>query len=239
MARTKLSALVGTADLDDEPQPAAAPAATTPAPARKAPTRRAGNKYPPKVSFYQDPDDTDRVRGAILHTMAAEGPRSLSQFINKAVMTEVERLERKYNNGQPFPAVGAELPQGRPMGSRDGYQRGTSTGRGRQRARRARPTLAHSTRNVPVPADSYRLLAELRATVNDLEQVCQQLSGWHGRVVDGTHYAGEDARGDGATGTITASAELEVAAVALSRASAALGAAHSANGVVRWFDTPR
>ena len=115
MARTKLSALVGMTDLDDEPQ--TAPAAAPPAPTRKTSTRRAGNKYPPKVSFYQDPEDTDRVRGAILHTMAAEGPRSLSQFINKAVMTEVERLERKYNDGAPFPAVGAgELPQGRPMG---------------------------------------------------------------------------------------------------------------------------
>ena len=61
--------------------------------------------------------DTDRIRGAILHTMATEGSRSLSQFINQAVMAEVERLERKYNGGQPFPAVGArELPQGRPMG---------------------------------------------------------------------------------------------------------------------------
>ena len=30
---------------------------------------------------------------------------------------EVERLEAKYNNGKPFPPVGArELPQGRPMG---------------------------------------------------------------------------------------------------------------------------
>ena len=35
----------------------------------------------------------------------------------RGVMAEVERLERKYNGGQPFPAVGArELPQGRPMG---------------------------------------------------------------------------------------------------------------------------
>ena len=74
-------------------------------------------KYPAKVSFYQERADTDRIRGAILHTMATEGSRSLSQFINQAVMAEVERLERKYNGGQPFPAVGArELPQGRPMG---------------------------------------------------------------------------------------------------------------------------
>ncbi len=74
-------------------------------------------KYPAKVSFYQERAETDRIRGAILHTMATEGSRSLSQFINQAVMAEVERLERKYNGGQPFPAVGArELPQGRPMG---------------------------------------------------------------------------------------------------------------------------
>ena len=74
-------------------------------------------KYPPKVSFYQAPEDTARVRGAILHTQVSEGTRSLSQFVNDAVMAEVERLEAKYNAGQPFPPVGArELPQGRPMG---------------------------------------------------------------------------------------------------------------------------
>lgn len=75
--------------------------------ARREPKSRA------KVSFYQDPADTDRVRGAILYTMTTEGSRNLSQFIHKAVMAEVERLEAKYNNGQPFPPVGArELPQG-------------------------------------------------------------------------------------------------------------------------------
>lgn len=74
-------------------------------------------KYPHKVSFYQDAEDTSRVRGAILHTMVSEGSRSLSQFIDRAVMAEVERLEAKYNGGKPFPPVAArELPQGRPMG---------------------------------------------------------------------------------------------------------------------------
>lgn len=92
-----------------EPQPAAAP--------RSTPTKKA-TKYPPKVSFYQAREDTDRVRGAILHTMASEeGARSLSQFIHQAVMEKVEALEAKYNGGRPFPPVGArELPQGRPMG---------------------------------------------------------------------------------------------------------------------------
>ncbi|PYF96388.1 hypothetical protein SAMN05216184_11948 [Georgenia satyanarayanai] len=100
-------------------------------------------------------------------------------------------------------------------------------------------TLAHSTRDVPVPSDSYSLLAELRAAIDSLEQVCQQLGAWHSSVVDGIHYAGEDDRGDGATGTITAAAELEAATAALNAASSALGRAHSANGVVRWYDRPR
>lgn len=98
-------------------------------------------------------------------------------------------------------------------------------------------TLAHSTRNVPAPSDSYTLLGELTATIDDLEQVCRQLGAWHTRAVDGKHYAGEDARGDGATGTVTAAAELTRAAAALTEASSAVRAAHSANGVVRWFDT--
>src|SRR3546814_8076620 len=55
-------------------------------------------------------------------------------------------------------------------------------------------TLAHSTRDVPAPFDSYTLLGELVATVDDLQQVCQQLGLWHSRVVDGEHYAGEDNR---------------------------------------------
>lgn len=98
-------------------------------------------------------------------------------------------------------------------------------------------TLAHSTRDIPAPSDSYILLGDLVATIDDLEQVCRQLAAWHSRVVDGLHYAGEDNRGDGATGTVTTAAELQRAAAALNTASEALRTAHSANGVVRWFDT--
>lgn len=100
-------------------QPAAQPAAPEPEPEpEESPQRpQRTRKHRHKVSVYQDPADTDRVRGAILHTMTTEGWRTLSDFINHAVMTEVERLEAKYNGGKPFPPVGArELPQGRPMG---------------------------------------------------------------------------------------------------------------------------
>ena len=104
---------------ETKPTPAAAPAAAAkPAAApvtRKAeePSTSGKKKWRHKVSFYQDPADTDRVRGAILHTMVQEGNRNLSQFVGDAVMAKVEELEAKYNHGEPFPAVGArELPQG-------------------------------------------------------------------------------------------------------------------------------
>jgi len=100
-----------------QPAASAEQAAAVAAPIVRPVTKKAGTKYPPKVSFYQDPVDTARVRGAILHTQLTEGSRSLSAFINHAVMAEVERLEAKYNGGKPFPAIGArEMPQGRPMG---------------------------------------------------------------------------------------------------------------------------
>ncbi len=99
------------------PEPATAEAAPARQPEPPLPAKGERKKYPPKVSFYQQPADTARLRAALLHTQADEGPRSLSQFINQAVMTEVQRLENKYNDGQPWRPVGSrELPQGRPMG---------------------------------------------------------------------------------------------------------------------------
>ena len=53
---------------------AAVPAAR---PSGRAVTKKAGTKYPPKVSFYQVPEDIARVRGAILHTQVTEGTREL------------------------------------------------------------------------------------------------------------------------------------------------------------------
>jgi len=121
MARKTLSSLVGRLD-DDQPVEATQPAPAAPAPEQQpaevapaaevtAPKKR--TKYPPKVSFYQELENTDRIRGAILHTFAQEGFRNLSQFLNAAAMKEVERLERKYNDGKPFPPVRpANYPRG-------------------------------------------------------------------------------------------------------------------------------
>lgn len=54
-------------------------------------------------------------------------------------------------------------------------------------------TLAHSTRAVPKPSDSYRLLGELSATADHLAQ----LATWHAATQDGTHYDGEDEGSNG------------------------------------------
>lgn len=96
-------------------------------------------------------------------------------------------------------------------------------------------TLAHSTRSITRPADSYPMLGELHATVRELGQVAQQLARWHRVITDGIEYKGEDpTTGDGATGTVTAAAALDSAAAAFDGAAQALNVAQSANGRVRW-----
>jgi hypothetical protein len=81
-----------------EPQAAApaAPASTTVPAVDAAPTGadKPRSKYPPKVSFYQSTEDTDRIRGAIMSS--ASRPSTTA--------------------GSRSRASARELPQGRPMG---------------------------------------------------------------------------------------------------------------------------
>lgn len=89
--------------------------AQTPAPKRKTAQTAAKQQ---KVGFYQHPEDAARMRGAFRMTNGQEGDRSLSDFIQKAILAEVERREKLYNNGQPFEAVQpGEGKIGRPAGS--------------------------------------------------------------------------------------------------------------------------
>ena len=104
--------------------PAAAPASTAPAPAAKSVTEplsaaEKGEKpgKPPKITIYQHPDDSARMRGAIVAYMRNVGMTNLSKFANEAIMEKVERLEAQYNGGEPFEPVGpGVLTVGRPMG---------------------------------------------------------------------------------------------------------------------------
>lgn len=71
-----------------------------------------------RVGYYQQPDHLARARSAFHWSRLQEGHRSLSDFIDHAIMREVERVEGLYNDGQPWPPLDAgELPTGRPVGS--------------------------------------------------------------------------------------------------------------------------
>lgn len=96
--------------------------------------------------------------------------------------------------------------------------------------------LAHSTRTVPSPPDSYTLLGELGMATTSLAQVAQQLARWHDNVEEGVDHTGQDERGDASATTIAAD-ELRQAYAALALAAEHIASAHSANAVVRW--TPR
>nr|WP_181716127.1 hypothetical protein [Cryobacterium sp.]QJS06301.1 hypothetical protein [Cryobacterium sp.] len=103
-------------------------------------------------------------------------------------------------------------------------------------------TLAHSTRTVPRPSDSYELLASLRSAQESLAQVYAQLAAWHGAAIDGTHYTGTDGHSlYGVPATAAGASEhvtllLKIAAASATEAAELVSKAHSANAIVRWFD---
>lgn len=115
----RTSTLAGYNPVTKQPEAVAEPAPAieeqkTAATAPKVPAARGTRK---KVAFEQHPDDSARMRGAVMATMMQEPHRSLTDFINRAIMAEVERLEKKYNSGQPFPPVKAGvMAPGRRMG---------------------------------------------------------------------------------------------------------------------------
>lgn len=70
-----------------------------------------------KISFYIDSDLNERMRSTLLRTMASEGHRSLSEFVSRAVLYEIVRLEARHNGGASFTRVeDAQIPRGRPLG---------------------------------------------------------------------------------------------------------------------------
>lgn len=59
-------------------------------------------------------DDAGGVRTAFLAAGPAEGYASVSDLIEKVILKEVRRLQRKYNGGKPWePVPPGALPTGR------------------------------------------------------------------------------------------------------------------------------
>ena len=63
-------------------------------------------------SFYLPRDLVDRARAAVWATMREEGEAyNVSELAGRALEAEVRRLEERYNDGKPFPAVDS-VPSG-------------------------------------------------------------------------------------------------------------------------------
>lgn len=87
--------------LPSQPQEEPAPPAAVPRAANKA------GKAQPKGAFYADEDVLERIRAAWFHTptTAAEREASFSDFLREAALERMQRREKTYNGGNPFPFV--------------------------------------------------------------------------------------------------------------------------------------
>ena len=104
-------------------------------------------------------------------------------------------------------------------------------------AREALRGLAHATRAIPEPGDSYAVLGSLHAGLASLRQTVDQLADFH------EHHAPiavtSDVRELGSqVAAEVAAAELREAAALLERASGRISAAWSHNGRVVWQPEP-
>ncbi len=84
-----------------------------------APSDDATPKTPKKrttVTFYLTDAMRNRARAAYRQTSFDERDTSWSEMINKALLAEVQRRERAYNDGQAFIGNDEPLTPGRPIG---------------------------------------------------------------------------------------------------------------------------
>ena len=88
----------------DSPQPTAAPV--------PSPTTSATKQ----VTYYMPESSRTRARAAYNATRGQEEDASWSEFVTRAVMNEVYRRERLYNEGEPFPGGTRNLAPGRTLG---------------------------------------------------------------------------------------------------------------------------
>lgn len=69
-----------------------------------------------QVTYYMPEGSRTRARAAYNATRGQEEDASWSEFVTRAVMNEVYRRERLYNEGEPFPGGTRNLAPGRTLG---------------------------------------------------------------------------------------------------------------------------
>jgi hypothetical protein len=92
---------------------AAQPTAVDAVPADAPATKPLPSSAPKQITFYMAADDLKRAKAAFTATSGQEMDRSWSDFISRAVLTEVARRERVHNDGQNFPGGTQNLAPGR------------------------------------------------------------------------------------------------------------------------------
>lgn len=68
-----------------------------------------------QVTYYMLGTSRKRAKAAFNATRGQEEDASWSEFVSRAVMNEVYRRERLYNNGEPFPGGTRKLTPGRTL----------------------------------------------------------------------------------------------------------------------------
>ena len=97
--------------------------------------------------------------------------------------------------------------------------------------------LAHATRHIPVPEDTYRVLGSMHYALTSVQQSLRQLADWHERYSplaatdDGDLAAGQEQ-------AAKASGWLTIAAASLDQVVRLVMAAQSENGRIAWQPEP-
>lgn len=92
---------------------------------RRTTPARSNGDTPPKVERPKTVRGTFQMREDLLQSarnavVALSGPphrMTLAALVEGALAKEIERLQKKFNDGTPFPEATAPLRQGRPIGS--------------------------------------------------------------------------------------------------------------------------
>jgi hypothetical protein len=70
-----------------------------------------------KATFNLPPPLVDEARAAVVALSAPPLRLTLAALVEKALRAELDRLEKDYNRGKPFPPLAEKLRGGRPIGS--------------------------------------------------------------------------------------------------------------------------
>ena len=92
---------------------------TVPRRTQRVPAKRTGKQVPPdteQLSVYVPRELAEAARNAVIATTPyARGYQGLSALVADALTEKITRLQKQFNNGEPFPQRAVRLRRGRPL----------------------------------------------------------------------------------------------------------------------------